>query len=206
MKRMLSFSLATLLAIGTFPLSALSIYLPVKQSSLPSEISVSLNQDNRFSLVDDDTNILNEHNITSKFVQDEHEFYKSASDNLFPDNFRLVLQDDNSVLPVYEVPIDLNSSDSYNILIDDWGYNPDSQVMKDIDLLIKNTNNNILSVTAYVTPNLLKAATPASDIVPPPSYTTTVQGKTVKTTYIKVDAVSGSGGANRDSKGKKWCK
>lgn len=202
MKRMLSFSLATLLAIGTFPLSALSIYLPVKQSSLPSEISVSLNQDNRFSLVDDDTNILNEHNITSKFVQDEHEFYKSASDNLFPDNFRLVLQDDNSVLPVYEVPIDLNSSDSYNILIDDWGYNPDSQVMKDIDLLIKNTNNNILSVTAYVTPNLLKAATPASDIVPPPSYTTTVQGKTVKTTYIKVDAVSGSGGQTVIRKGK----
>ncbi len=100
-------------------MSALSIALPVKQSSLPSEISVSLNQDHRFSLVDDDTNILNEHNITGKFVQDEHEFYKSVPDNLFPDNFRLVLQDDNSVLPVYEVPIDLNSSDSYNILIDD---------------------------------------------------------------------------------------
>lgn len=193
MKRIISLMIITAVIISSLTILSGAVNSTDNSDYYPSQISVLYSKENGFELATvapisaDDTHIV-------EFIQDEYEFYKPKFDEDFSDDFRLVLQDDNTLLPVNEVEIDLNSLDSYHDLINVWGYDENSEIMKDLYALITNHDESVQSVTVYVTPNLTPVDTLASNVVVPQDYTKTVNGKTVKTIYIKVDGVSGSGG------------
>lgn len=193
MKRIMSLVLITSMILSSFTMASAAEAISMDSVDYPDQINVVYSNEDGYMLESNKSSRANDMDI-STFIHDEHEFYKPESNNELPQNFRLVLQDDNTLLPVYEVEVDLDSLDSYHELIDIWGYDENTEMMKTIYSLIEDHDENISSVTAYVTPCKTSDDTPTSRVVVPDNYTKVVNGKTVKTVYLRIDGVSGSGG------------
>lgn len=166
------------------PAGAISESSP--DSEGPNTIKVVFN--NGFHLIDSSTSVNSErgYNLSNEIVfeKDHLVFYKTHDTRFSPD-FKLVLQEDGTVIPVDATVIDLNSENPASVLTDEYGYSEDSAFVAEIESLIAANGSNISKITAYTTPNV------KSDLLPE-DYTKPYKGRTLTTEFLEVEGASGS--------------
>lgn len=156
-----------------------------EQDNFPENLAVVF--DDADIYLADTVAIQNEQDNSPILFQRDHLNFYSTKNMRFSDNFRLVLQDDGTVIPVEAVELNLSQEDPTSILTEQYGYTASDQLVRDINEIISSNTTNVESIVVYTTPNARSGLAPGN-------YTTTYKGKTVKTVYLEVDGNSGSGG------------
>ncbi len=179
-----------LCAIALAFVLVLSMYIPTgafdtrgSKTENPDYIRVIYN--NGFHVADSGLSV-NSTSVDSEilFEQDHLNFYKTDDSRFSPD-FRLVLQDNGTVIPVEATVVNLNSDDPAGFLIDDYGYSRNSQFVRDLEQLVYNGGDGISAITVYTRPSVKSGLAPTD-------YTTVYKGKTMATDFMEVDGSSGT--------------
>ena len=128
--------------------------------------------------------VLHDENVYT-FMKDTDNFYYTES-NDFPQNFRVYLENDGSLTPVEKIELDTNSADPTAILISEYGYSSNDQLVNDIHDVLE--QGFVGSITVYADYE---------------DYTEYVNGKLVSTEFVEYAGMETDGGVTIASVGER---
>lgn len=163
-------------------------------TAYPDELSVAFNN-GKFEIISDSLfDAKSTSNQTVIDFQKEHDnFYKTTS-NLVSQSFRLALENDGTLTPLQAVEIDLADTRPSEILITQYGYWANSQIVKDIESLASISNVDL--ITAYITPQNEQILTVSENA----TNSTTA---TISTEYLTSEATYPDGGETIVTRGER---
>ncbi len=163
-------------------------------TAYPDELSVAFNN-GKFEIISHSLfDAKSTSNQTVIDFQKEHDnFYKTTS-NLVSQSFRLALENDGTLTPLQAVEIDLADTRPSEILITQYGYSANSQIVKDIESLASISNVDL--ITAYIAPQNEQILTVSENA----TNSTTA---TISTEYLTSEATYPDGGETIVTRGER---
>lgn len=173
-KRLISFCLAMVLCVTTC-VPAVFARESNNQLKSPDTLAVEIS-DNHYFVSSASMETTAENSNEFIFERVSQNFYRTNNAE-FPDNFRLALEEDGSLLPLIATEIDLSSSNPISQIAPEVRSGMSEQQLAEIEQLAN--SDGVETLTLY---------SQYSD------YTTVVNGKTVKTDFVEYSGVASHGG------------
>ncbi len=173
-KRLISFCLTMVLCV-TMCVPAVFARESDNQLESPDTLVVEIS-DNHYSVSSASMQTTAENSNVFVFERVSQNFYRTNNAE-FPDNFRLALEEDGSLLPLTATEIDLSSNNPISQIAPEVRSGMSEQQLAEIEQIAN--SDGVETLTLY---------SQYSD------YTTVVNGKTVKTNFVEYSGVATNGG------------